>query len=133
MRNDKQETPSVSKTQKITYVADENSYYQSQQEVTIISRTPKGAYDPNNDPNEFYGRGWYLIGLSRNGKEPPEYFWRANNDIVGYIIIGADIGDRGTISLHAWAKEEGMKLPCPNAKNPPTIGVFGEVRWEKIR
>ena len=112
---------------------DKESYYHYQQEVTVISKTPKGAYDPNNDPNEFYGAGWYLIGLSRNGQEPPEYLWRANNDASGYIIISADIGDRGIISLHRWAKEEKMKLPRPNAENPPVIGQIGEVYWVKLR
>jgi hypothetical protein len=107
--------------------------YNDKQEVTVISKTPRGAYDPNNDPDEFFGRGWYLIGLSRNGEEPPEYIWRANNDAAGYIIIGADIGDRGIIHLQSWAKEEKMKLPCPNAENPPIIGVFGEIYWIKLR
>jgi hypothetical protein len=109
------------------------STHNYQQEVTVISRTPRGAYDPNNDPNEFYGQGWYLIGLSRNGEEPPEYLWRANNDASGYIIIGTDIGDRGIIVLREWAKEEGLELPRPNAKNPSIIGGLGEVRWEKLR
>ena len=99
------------------------------QVVTVISKIPGGAYDPNNDPNEFHGDGWYFIGLSRNGKEPPEYIWRAIYDNPGYSIINTDIGDRGIISLDPRAKELKRKLPRPNAKNPPIIGALGEVRW----
>jgi len=112
-------------------VVSNDDQYQYQQEVTIISRTPRGAYDPNNDPNDFYGRGWYLIGLSRNGEKPPEYLWRASNNASG--IISAVIGDRGIIRLRRWAKEEGMKLPCPNTEKPPIIGVFDELYWIRIK
>ena len=88
-------------------------------------------------PRENKNVNWYEIGLSRNGSYPVEYIWRAKNNADGYIIIGANIGDRGTIFLRSWAKEseisEIAKLPRPNAENPPIIGVFGEVYWVEYK
>jgi hypothetical protein len=71
--------------------------------------------------------------LSRNGKKPVEYVWRAGNEPYSYFILNAKIGDRGTVYLEYWAKQLGMKLPKPNPREPPVIGELGEVFWEKIK
>jgi hypothetical protein len=90
-----------------------------------------GAYVAGNDPNEFHGFGWYNIGLSRNGKEPIEYIWRAGNNPESYAIKKAEIGDKGTIILNDLAKQNKWKLPRPNAREPPIVGALREVYWEK--
>jgi len=96
------------------------------QEVVVVSKTPRGAFAGE----EKYLLGWYEIGLSRNGEEPVEYIWRADDE-YGYSMINARIGERGTIYLCGWAKERNIKLRQPNAEKPPIIGALGEVDWEK--
>ena len=107
-------------------------------EVIIVNKIPRGAYAEGNDwanevSPEFRHIGWYEIGLSRNGEEPIEYIWRAGEGPSHYTIMMAGIGDRGTIHLRDWAKRCEIKLPQPNATNPPVIGLFGEVYWEKTK
>ena len=41
-----------------------------------------------------------------------------------------EIGDRGTVGIKGWARQDGMKLPQPSTKKPPVIGVLEEVYWE---
>jgi hypothetical protein len=108
----------------------------NQQELVVVSRilweaNPLDKRYSDTRESKIYGRDGYNIGLSRNGKEPIEYIWRAEDDAYGYGIINAKIGDRGTIYLREWAKQRGMKLPRPNPEEPPIIGVLGEVYWEK--
>ena len=110
---------------------DDDEY--DQQEVIIVNRIPRGAYaaTTKEEAVEFHNVGWYEIGLSRNGEEPVEYIWHAERGPYSFTIGNAKIGDRGTISLNEWAKQIGLKLPRPNANNPPLIGAFGEMHWEK--
>ena len=97
--------------------------------VIIVSKTPMGAYAEGNDPDYYRGIGWYNIGLSRNGKEPIEYIWRASSEPSSYYIINSEIGDRGIVRLSEYAKDKRKKLPRPNAEDPPMIGALGEVEW----
>jgi hypothetical protein len=97
-------------------------------EVIIVNKIPRGAFAGEEMPHNI---GWYEIGLSRNGKEPIEYIWSAGNDYDSYILMSSEIGDKGTLRLTERAKLEGMKLPRPSKKEPPIIGTFGEVWWEK--
>ena len=102
------------------------------QELVVVSKIPRGAYAGEEMPSgELYDFGWHEIGLSRNGKEPIEYIWYANYDGWGYVIINAEIGDKGTVRLTERAKERNIELPRPNADDPPIIGALGEVDWEK--
>ena len=101
-------------------------------EVVVVSKTPRGAYAEGNNPDDFYGVGWYNIGLSRNGEKPIEYIWRAGKDPDSFVIMNAVIGDKGTICLHEWAIQNKIKLPRPNAENPPIIAALGEVYWKRI-
>jgi hypothetical protein len=103
------------------------------QEMIVVNKIPMGAWAEDNDPDEFRGIGWYNIGLSRNGKEPVEYIWHAEDYEYDHAIMNAEIGDKGTINLQEWAIEQKRELPCPNAKNPHTIGVIGEAEWKKER
>ena len=103
-------------------------------DLIVVSKTPKGAYAEGNDwankvLPKFRHIGWYEIGLSRNGKEPIEYIWRLEKGPPYYGIRYAEIGDKGTVHLEYWAKKNNVKLPQPNAENPPTIGIFGDVFW----
>jgi hypothetical protein len=98
------------------------------QEVIVVSKTPRGAWAEGNDPNEFYGIGWYNIGLSRSGKEPIEYIWRVGNESYDYALRNAEIGDKGIIHLEWWAKQNNIKLPQPNAEKPTSI-MSHEVYW----
>ena len=75
------------------------------QEVIVVSKTPRGTYAGEELPGIFHGRGWYDIGLSRNGEEPIEYIWRAGQEPYNYFIMLAEIGDRGTIHLDGLAKK----------------------------
>jgi len=114
----------------------EYDYDYDRQELIVVSRTPRGAWAEGNDwanevSPEFRHIGWYEIDLSRNGKEPVEYIWRANDDPCHYAIIRAEIGDKGTVHLEWLAKQNKIKLPRPNTENPPVIGTFGEVYWER--
>ena len=110
-----------------------NDYlFKDRQELIVVSRTPRGTFAGEEMPEEFQHFGWYEIGLSRNGKDPVEYIWRAGKDPNSYTILEAEIGDKGTVYLDEWEKKHhNMKLPRPNAENPPIIGTLGEVYWEK--
>ena len=99
-------------------------------EVIIVNKIPREIFASEDMSEEFTGMGWYNIGLSRNGKEPIEYIWRAGKGVHHYDILRAEIGDRGIIHLYDWAKGI-IKLPKPNAEKPPIIGVLGEVWWER--
>jgi hypothetical protein len=99
-------------------------------EVIVVSKTPRGAYAGEVLSHELRNIGWYDIGLSRNGEEPIEYIWRADDE-YGYSMLNARIGERGTINLRGWAKERNIKLRRPNAENPPIIGALGEVYWKR--
>jgi len=97
-------------------------------EVIIVNKIPRGAFAGEEMPHNI---GWYEIGLSRNGKEPVEYIWSVGTDYDSYIIMSSEIGDKGTLRLNERAKREGTKLPRPSKKEPPIIGTFREVWWEK--
>jgi len=101
-------------------------------ELIVVSKTPRGAYIGEKVPPGHY-LAWYEIGLSRNGKEPIEYIWFARDDPYDAAIMNAEIGERGTAYIHLEAKLAKRKLPRPNAKRPPTIGIWGEVFWDKAR
>jgi len=73
---------------------------------------------------------WIEIGLSRNGKEPIEYIWFAGRNPFNLDIINSEIGDKGTIYLSDWAERNKIKLPRPNAKNPPVLDGK-KFHWEK--
>jgi hypothetical protein len=101
----------------------------NKQNVIVVSKTPRGAYAGEEMPHNI---GWYEIGLSRNGKEPIEYMWHADVESHNHTaIMNAEIGSKGTIHLSELAKRNKTKLPRPNAKNPPVIGLFEHVTWEK--
>jgi hypothetical protein len=100
-------------------------------EVIVVNKIPRGAYAGEKMPKEFPNAGWYDIGLSRSGKEPIEYIWRAGNAPHNYAVLDSVIGDRGTIYLEVWAKYSNKKLPRPNAEKPSIIGMLGEVYWKK--
>ena len=68
-------------------------------ELTVVSKIPRGAYAGEVLPPELGNIGWYDIGLSRNGKEPIEYIWRAGKSHSNYFISCTEIGDRGTVGL----------------------------------
>ena len=98
----------------------------------MVSRTPRGIFAGEEMPEGYQHFGWYEIGLSRNGEEPIEYIWRASRSPNHYDIMEAEIGDRGTVYLTEWAKKDhNKKLPRPNAKNPPIIGILGYEYWRK--
>jgi hypothetical protein len=103
-------------------------YDKYEQKMIIVNKIPRGAYAGEEIPHNI---GWDEIGLSRSGKEPIEYIWRTGKDYDSYIIISSEIGERGTIRLTERAKREEMKLPRPSKKEPPIIGMFREVYWEK--
>jgi len=105
--------------------------FKDRQELIVVNKIPRGSFAGEELSPELRNIGWYDIGLSRNGKEPVEYIWRAENDEFGHYIINTIIGERGTIYLCDWAKQRKIKLPRPNAENPPTIGAIGEVYWKK--
>ena len=69
--------------------------------------------------------------MSRNGQEPIEYIWYALEDPHDAAIMNAEIGERGIAYIHVESMRDKRKLPRPNAKNPHTIGIWGEVFWEK--
>ena len=100
-------------------------------EVIVVSRTPGGAYAEENSQSKSRGIGWYDRGLSRNGEEPVEYIWSAGMGRGSEAIRNAEIGEKGTINLYRYTKKDKTKLPPPNATNPPVIGLFGEVYWER--
>ena len=105
------------------------------QEVIVVSKTPMGAWAEGNDwanevAPEFRHIGWYNIGLSRNGEESIEYIWRVGNESYDYALRNAEIGDKGIIHLEWWAKQNNIKLPPPNAEDPPHI-MGHEVFWAK--
>jgi len=105
-------------------------YNKYEQELIVVSKTPRGAYVGEKVPPG-HDLAWYEIGLSRNGKEPIEYIWYARESPYDAAIMNAEIGERGTAYIHLEAKLAKRKLPRPNAKKPPTIGIWGEVFWEK--
>jgi hypothetical protein len=100
-------------------------------DMIVVNKVPRGAYAGEEMPEEFKHADWYEIGLSRNGKEPIEYIWRADEGSNSYDIIIAEVGERGTIHLDERVKRYKIKLPRPNAKDPPIIGSMGEVYWER--
>jgi hypothetical protein len=107
-------------------------YDKHEQEMIVVNKVPRGAYAGEKMPSgELYDFGWHEIGLSRNGKEPIEYIWYAREDPYDSAIMDAEIGERGTAYIHVQAKRSKSRLPRPNAKKPPTIGLWGEVFWEK--
>ena len=107
-------------------------YDKYEQELIVVNKVQRGAYAGEKMPSgELYDFGWYEIGLSRNGEEPIEYIWYARGDSYDSAIVDAEIGERGTAYIHIQAKRSKNKLPRPNAKKPPTMGLWGEVYWEK--
>ena len=100
-------------------------------EVIVVNHIPRGVFADEELPEIFRDRGWYDIGLSRNGEEPVEYIWRARKELHDHAIMNAGIGDRGTIHLTSRAKQNKMKLPRPNAEKPPIIGILGYEYWKK--
>ena len=80
---------------------------------------------------EGYNIGWHKIGLSRNGREPIEYIWRVGEEPHSYAIMNAEIGDKGTIYLSDFGRQNRIKLPRPNADNPSVIGTRGDIYWKK--
>jgi hypothetical protein len=100
-------------------------------ELVIVSKVLRGTYAGEEKPKGSYLDGWCDIGLSQNGEDPIEYIWRARQGPYDYAILNAEMGDSGTIQLTGWAKQNGIKLPKPNAKKPSIIGMFGEVYWER--
>jgi phage terminase large subunit-like protein len=107
-------------------------YDKYEQELIVVNKVPKGAYAGEKMlSGELYDFGWHEIGLSRNGKEPIEYIWYAREDPHDSAIMDAEIGERGTAYIHIQARRSISRLPRPNAKKPPTIGLWGEVFWDK--
>ena len=102
-----------------SYENTSDDYDPYKQEMIIVNKTQQRVYID--------------IGLSRNGKEPIEYIWRLRQgNPLNYTIMNAEIGDKGIVYLHVLARLDKMKLPMPNAENPPIIGLFWEVYWEKV-
>ena len=102
-------------------------------EVIIVNKIPRGAFADEELPEKFKGIGWYEIGLSRNGKEPIEYIWRADKGPEHWSIMHAKIGEKGTIYISHYGKQYKMKLPRPNARKPPVISALGEAHWIKSK
>ena len=105
-------------------------------ELIIVNKTLRGFYSAVNEWDEkgnpeIPNWSWCDIGLSRNGKEPIEYIWRAVKDANSFAIMNAEIGDKGTIYLRDLSKEGRFKLLLPNAENPPVVGMLREVYWRK--
>jgi hypothetical protein len=100
-------------------------------DMIVVNKVPRGAFAGEEMLEMLPDFGWYNIGLSRNGKEPIEYMWCAIGEFHDYAIMNAEIGDKGTIHLAEWAKQDKKKLPRPSAEKPPVIGVVGEVWWER--
>jgi len=107
-----------------------NYSFKDRQELIVVSRTPRGVYAGEEMPEGYQHFGWYEIGLSRNGKEPIEYIWRAGKGPDHFDIMVAEIGDKGTIHFDKWAKQSKIKLPRPNAEKPTSI-MSHEVYWAK--
>jgi hypothetical protein len=95
--------------------------------LTIVNKIPRGSFAGEEMP---YNIGWYEIGLSRNGKEPIEYIWRVGHDYDSFIIFSSEIGEKGTVHLNKRAKQEGIKIPLPDTKDPH-IFYSSEVYWVK--
>ena len=102
-------------------------------ELIVVSKTLRGALAGEEMMEGFEHVSWYDIGLSRNGEEPIEYIWVVTRgDILSLDILHAEIGDKGTVHLRLtdWVRDNNIKLPQPNAEDPPVIG-FGKVLWLK--
>ena len=112
----------------VTY--DQQEVYH-EQKVIVVSITPRGVFANEEMPKMLSNFGWYVLGLSKNGKEPIEYIWRPNLEYRNCIIVDAEIGDVGIIYLSEWARLNKLELPQPNSMNPPIIGSFGEIYWKK--
>ena len=103
------------------------------QEVVVVNKIPKGSYANEEISDRYLYPGWYMIGLSRNGEEPVEYYLRAESIGPDNYLMSLEIGDRGIVYIKSgFLKDNGMKLPAPNAKNPPNIGALGEIIWKEI-
>jgi hypothetical protein len=100
-------------------------------EVVIVNKILKEFYAGGDMSEDFHVARWYEIGLSRNGKIPVEYIWRAGGEPWSYYIANSKIGDKGIIYLSERGKQQIKKLPRPNAKNPPIIGTLGDIYWKK--
>jgi hypothetical protein len=108
-------------------------YDKYKQELVVVNKIPRGAYANEEMPEVLHGVGWYDIGLSRNGEEPVEYYLRiSGSGHFGYYMSRLEVGDRGIIYLDDYWIKDGMKLPPPNAKDPPIIGFLEEVSWKRI-
>ena len=102
------------------------------QEVIVVSKTESTPYGKAIPRSGFFGTGGYVLGLSRNGEDPVEYLWYAGYAQYGDAVRNTEIGDKGIVGLQWWAKKYYyMRLPQPNAENPPIIGFLGEVYWKK--
>jgi hypothetical protein len=105
-------------------------YNKYEQEMIVVNKILRGVYVGEEMPSgKLYDFGWHEIGLSRNGKEPIEYIWHTKGGFYSSTITNADVGEEGTIYLHVWARRQSIKLPRPNAKKPPTIGLRNEALW----
>ena len=91
------------------------------QNVIIVNKTLRGALAGEEMMEGFEHVSWMEIGLSRNGKEPIEYIWFAGSDPSNLDIKYSRIGEKGTIYLNSWAKQNKIKFPRPNAENPPVL------------
>jgi hypothetical protein len=110
--------------------AESGNYEFDSIDMIVVNKIPRGVFAGEEMPegNNF---GWHDIGLSRNGEKPIEYIWRPNVEYLEYSHHIIEIGDRITIYLSEWARQNKMRLPQPNAKEPPITGSFGEAYWEK--
>ena len=107
-------------------------YNKYEQEMIVVSKTPRGDLVGENRPSgELYEQGWYDVGLSRNGQEPIEYIWYVREGYHDAVIMEAEIGEKGIAYIHVQARRGKSRLPRPNVKKPPTIGLWGEVFWDK--